>query len=395
MGTALAKSRRSPSRRLRLQIYSDPTEIADAWQAFEKTAFATVFQSYAWVASWCHAAARATGEDPILAVWYDEDQTIALIWPMAISTRHTSRVLTWLGQGYTNYNAGLYRRDLVDDIDAVWLRQLVDDLAAALPKVPAMHLIDQPCVWNGQQNPLTRLPHQPSANVSFEMPLCANPADVYKSALSSDTRRRLERLDRRLREEHVVEFGIADAQAERLAVFSTFMSQKAAQFEQLGVANVFAATPVTNFYRELFTQRYGGAFEAGYLKVDGEIVATSNGIKFQDRFYHLTLSMAQDGDDKLSPGRLLSREHIGQQCRDGISMFDFGPGSGRHKLAWHPASLAYFETYLPLRSTATLSTALTGAVARCRAAALQSPVMQSAFRRLKESKRRLKNRTGR
>ena len=374
---------------LRLEIHNDPCAIAGAWHALEGTGFGTLFQSYAWVSTWCRTAARDLGEEPVFPIWYKDDGSAAIIWPMAITTWRGSRVLTWLGQGYTNYNMGLYHSDIAGEIDAGFMRQAVAEIGARLPAVSALHLTDQPLAWNGQPNPFAKLPHQPSANVSFEMTLQEDPNALIRSALSNSTRRSLERLERRLKERGVAEFGIAEGLEQRQEVFSAFMRQRAAQFEKMNVANHFSHPAIRAFYKELFMQQSGAPFESAFLKFGGKIVATSNGMKFQDRFYHLTLSMSLEGGESLSPGRLLSREQVAHQCRQKIAVFDFGPGTGRHKEAWHPRPLAYMETYLPLRRSGAVITVLRSATARGNAMILSSPSMQRAISAMKKARRKL------
>lgn len=374
---------------LQLEIHSDPAAIADAWRSLEITGIGTLFQSYAWVSAWCRTAAKAYGEDPVIAVWYKTDGQAAIIWPLAASLGHASRVLTWLGQGHSGYNMGLYDRDYAGAIDASFLNKLIAGIASQLPEAVAFHLIDQPEAWNGYRNPFFLLPHQPSANVSFEMTLQEDPNQLFRTALSSDTRRRLERLERRLKEAHTVAFGLASTREERLEMLSVFLRQKSAQFEKMGGADVFSHPSIQSFYRELFTEQRGASFESAYIKTGGEIVATSNGMKFQDRFYHLTLSMSMQADENLSPGRLLSREHIAHQCRQETAIFDFGPGSGRHKQAWHPRPIAYFESNLPLRRSGTANTAFRRAKARAKYLVLSSATMQKAIGLSKTGKRKL------
>ena len=375
--------------RFRLELHDNPMQLEGIWRSFEETAFCTLFQSYAWLSPWCRTAALAHGQQPVIAVWLDDDGSPAIIWPMALSARHASRTLTWLGQGHSSYNMGLYRSDVVETLDADALRRMLDELASQLPGVRALHLIDQPVEWNGRRNPFARLPQTPSTNVGFEIPLKTDPKEFLKSALSRDTRRRLERMERRLTEKNAVEFGLADTEKQRLEMFSIFLRQRAAQFEQLGESNVFSPPAMHDFYRELYTQK---SFESAYLKVGDQVVATSNGMKFQDRFYHLTLSMSLnfESDIQISPGRLLSREHIGRQCREGTAMFDFGPGRGIHKSAWHPREIAFIQTHLPLRPIGTPMTILRRTIAQCRYEILSSPSLQPLIRSSKERERWLR-----
>lgn len=376
---------------LQVKIYEEPSAIAGAWKALEATALGTVFQSYAWASAWCRTAAESMGEEPVIACWSDPVGA-AVIWPMALTTWRGARILTWLGQGYTNYNMGLYRDGIAVGIDAARLQTMEADLRRLVPQAVAFHLIDQPAVWNGCLNPHAMLPHVPSANISYEMRLQKDPEALFKSALSSDTRRRLGRLERRLKEKASVEFGRAETREQRLQCLSVFVQQKAAQLKELGVRDVFAPPAIRNFYGELFTETSGASFDCAYLKAGEEFLATSNGMRFQDRFYHLTLSMKFERDGAQSPGRLLSRHIIAQQCRLGTAIFDFGPGTGRHKLAWHPEPIAYFETYRSLAARGVGVTALRRLMSSGRRHALTSRWFQKGVAKLKQCKSALTRR---
>lgn len=369
---------------LKLQIYDDPSVIAGAWMTLEATALGTVFQSYGWVSSWCRTAAGPMGEEPVIACWSDQNGP-AIIWPMALTRWGGFRILTWLGQGYTNYNMGLYRDGIAGSIDAARLYMMETELARLVPRAVAFHLIDQPVVWNGFPNPHALLPHDPSANISYEMPLQVEPEALFRSALSKDTRRRLERLERRLNERAEVEYGWAQTHEQRLQNLSVFLRQKSTQFEDLGVADVFAHSAIQNFYSELYTEASGLPFESAYLKIGQEIVATSNGIQFQDRFYHLTLSMKLEHDQTHSPGRLLARHHIAHQCRTGTKNFDFGPGAGRHKLAWHPRAIAYFESYRSLGKRGMGVTILRRLIGNGRRRVWTAPWMQNELAKVRRA----------
>ncbi|MEZ5776531.1 MAG: GNAT family N-acetyltransferase [Hyphomicrobiaceae bacterium] len=336
----------------RLSFHESPDMVADLWREFERSATATLFQSYRWVDAWCRTVAPVTGEEPLIVVGRDGSGETAFIWPMAVTRRAGIRVLTWLGQEHANYNMGLYAPGVAALIGVNDLWRMISEIAASRPGIAAVSFSSQPLHWHGIANPFAELPRQASANSSWLLPLEGSFASLYEARIGRTTRQTLRRKERKLAELEGYAVARAVSTADRLDLFEAFREQKAVQLAAQGTPNVFERPEIAAFYADLAeTEREGGALiDCTGLTVGSDIIAVASGARFQDRFYLLTTSIAMGEHQRWSPGLVVMKEQIADACAAGAGLYDFGTGDGAHKLTWGPDNFALFDTYVPLRT---------------------------------------------
>ena len=375
-----------------LSFCSDPAQISDQWLSFEKSADPTVFQSYKWALTWCRTSAAAFGERPLIVTGYDAAGRLALIWPMAIVQKFGACVLSWLCQDRSNYNFGLYRRDIIDQIGESEIRAILTQIARHRPEISAINFLKQPFEWNGVKNPLAQLPLFPSTVRAYALNLSPDFDSLYASTFGGRSRSSLRRKERNLAKIGDLKIALAETEAQRLELFETFLRQKAVQLQNRGMLNLFADPRMQMFYRELARDAEGGApFEYAYLSVGDRVAATFNGMQFRNRFYFLTASMDLGEVRRWSPGFILMRERVAHHCRQRTAIFDLGPGEGDHKAAWDGYEVPLFDTYLSLSPRGWASTVLSQTKARSKWTIRRSPFfwrMGRSVRGLVEALRR-------
>lgn len=345
-----ATARQKPLSAFKFQCFEDPAPLADVWQSFEREAVGSVYQTYRWVSAWCQHAARPMGETPLILAGYLPSGELGFLWPMAVSDKYGVRVLTWLGQTHASYHMGLYRRDAAAQLQACDLRAALAAIVAAHPDVAALQFRNQPVIWDGVENPMSRLGHIASPTKSYELRLTNDFETIYKNIFSGNRRYEHRTKERRLAESGRLEFLDNPASGERLQILETFFEQKAAQFASKKLANPYHAEPVKTVYRAFASSQPAmQPSELVALKHNGSIIAIDYGMSHQRRFYGLMCSMPPAGDlIKYSPGQLLMRKRIEWLCAQGMAFCDFGPGDGFHKQTWHATPVDLFETHLPL-----------------------------------------------
>lgn len=363
-------------RSLTLSFHTDPAHIADQWLAFEVSALATLFQSYKWVSAWCRTAAKAYGEQPLIITGHDSTGQLALIWPMAIVQRSGAYVLTWLGQAASNYNFGLYRRDIIGQIGQAEVREIFAQIESHRPDIDAIHFRLQPLEWNGVKNPLVQLPSYPAARRAYALDLSPDFDSFYASIFNSRSRGKHRRKERNLAKAGEVKIAIAETEMERLEVLEIFLRQKAIKLRNQDRSNAFSDPRMQEFYRELARDTHDGApFEYTSVSVGDTVAATFHGTRFQDKFYFLNTSMDLGELKQWSPAFILLRQHIAQQCGKGTAVFDFGPGENEYKAAWNVYEVPLFETYLTLSARGWLTTLLSQTKASSKLAIKRSPFL--------------------
>src|SRR6185369_474874 len=201
---------------LTLSFYSSSSQIENEWLAFEKRAVCTLYQSYRWVSAWCHSAAAQFDEKPLFVVARDGQGEIAFILPMAKVRRFGVGFLSWLSQFQSAYNMGLYRQDVLPQLDAVLLREILAGIRKTCPELSGAMLTDQPLEWEGHENPIARLDcvHVVRERC-YALPLKPCFDDVCATNLSHERRTELRRKWRRLSEYGDVAVGIARTYEDR------------------------------------------------------------------------------------------------------------------------------------------------------------------------------------
>ncbi|MFA5951938.1 MAG: GNAT family N-acetyltransferase [Hyphomicrobium sp.] len=331
-----------------IRFLSDPSEIEAEWKAFEQHAVATLHQSYRWISAWVRSAAPASGEQPLIAVARDTSGEIAFILPFARVRRFGMSFLSWLSQDQSAYNIGLYRRDVIDRLDADHLHAIFAEIRKAHPEICGALLTSQPLEWEGHRNPIATLPFFERERC-YSVPLRTSADALYAQRLSSDKRQDLRRQWRRLSETSAVAVDVTRTPEERQAAVHTFFQQKTTRVAAEGRQNLIDDPRIVTFYLEL--ARSGG-LELAALQAEGRPVATINGIAFKDRFYHLNGSIAETPLRRWSLGQLLIHDLIGRACARGLHHWDFGPGDGQHKEYWHPEALTTIDTFLAFKGRA-------------------------------------------
>ncbi len=277
----------------------------------------------------------AFGEQPLILTGHDADGRLALIWPMAIIRSSGTCVLTWLGQRFSNYNCGLYRRDIVDQIGRPEILAILGQITRSWPEIDAIRFLNQPYEWNGIINPLAWLPSISAPHRYYALDLSPDFDSLYASKFSSRSRSKLRRYERRLAEKGHLKIAIAEKEVQRLDLFETFLRQKSVQLTDKGEPNAFADMRTQIFYRELMRDLGDGPpLEFSYIGIDESVLATFNGMQFQNRFYFLNTSMGLGELQRWSPGFFLLRENVANHCRRRTPVFDFCPGEYRCKTDW-------------------------------------------------------------
>ena len=340
---------------LELSIHRRVQDIAPLWREFEQSASLSVFQSYDWVETWLASPAGA-GERPAIVVGRTEGGVVRFILPLSLSTICGTPVLGFIGQRHANTSLAIAAPDDLETVGADALRQVIETVGDAVG-AHAVHLAQQPEIWDGRANPFTQIGRAEEANDSFELALEPDFDHLFTTTFSGDARQKLRRkLKRMTGEFHATLDDSANAEQTR-ARLDRFLALKGAQLGRTGAPNQFAAPDIQAFYRALAAHpRIGLCVSA--VTVADEIVATHVALDFQGRSYALNMAYADASVQVCSPGAQLMRGHVEQACRRGARVLDFGPGQLDYKLKWKARPVRLVSSVLVLRSTGLLAATL-------------------------------------
>jgi CelD/BcsL family acetyltransferase involved in cellulose biosynthesis len=324
---------------VRINLFDDFASAEQAWRRLEAaTAYASPYQSFAWVSHWFNHVGRVAGSVPLLAAGFDRDDTPRFILPF-ISTQHLGcHVVRYCGGSHSNLNLPIWRPDAPPN--AAVLAEI-----AALRTVDLFALTGQPQSWQGVRHPFATLPRQPSAD------------DVYTGRIGSDGPLLTPRLPDGMRKKErkimrLPGFRYARAQTTEEAeqIIATFWTQKAERFAERGIHNVFAEPGVVDFiYAAALDGLTEGrpAIELHALWGAGEILATVGGVCSQQRLSIMFNSITSSALSRLSPGIILLSKIIADCTRRGITSFDFGAGQEPYKSYFCSESERRFDCFVP------------------------------------------------
>ena len=313
-----------------LTFHRDVSPIEVEWRELETVGVATIYQSVDWIKNWCQTTAPMSGEAPLIVAGRFSDGRLAFVWPFAITRRYSVKTLSWLGQSYDGHFLGVYGPDVMPLLTRPVMSSLLRDITRKRPDLAALHLLRMPLMWQGQENPFARLSRQPFAP-SYEIKLSSF-KELYGRCFSKASRHGISRKEKKLIALGAVKECPINAEG-RVAVYETFRRQKAVQLAGLAQSNVFEDSAVDAFFKAVLscTDLNSFVLDISSLGVGHDVGATFIGARFKDRYYFIQTSLGEFEFKRLSPGFFLMRDAIARECESGTSVYDLGPGVGRHK----------------------------------------------------------------
>ncbi|MBB4199187.1 hypothetical protein CCR94_17600 [Rhodoblastus sphagnicola] len=305
-----------------IEIFRDPRQALADWRALAPERLASFCQSETFLLNWL--AAHGAAVEPFFIAARDAAGAPVAMLQLGLYRFGPLRIAQFLGGKDSNYNLGLFRDPAAfsaADVAAL-LRA-----AARQPDGPHLYrLLNMPITWNGVENPLTRLPRQPSPSPAYCTALAEDGEAFLAGKLSPETRKKLRKKEKRLTDRGALTyFRAAPEQSD--AILDAFFTQKQHSYA-LGDAEEIARK--RKFYRGMAGQ--GLELELHVLALDGRpiamLAAALNGDRLQGQFN----SFDPDPEiAKSSPGDLLLMRILRESCARGLKTFDLGLGEARYK----------------------------------------------------------------
>ena len=137
-----------------LAVFSDMAAAEGPWRALEGSgSLATPYQGYEFLNHWQAHLAASAGMTPAIVVALNPAKVPLFLLPLGLRRVGGLRVLEFLGGKHTNFNMGLWRRDVAASIGAAELRGVMQQLAS---RADLLMLTAQPLTWGGVTNPMRR-----------------------------------------------------------------------------------------------------------------------------------------------------------------------------------------------------------------------------------------------
>lgn len=354
---------------LNLSIHDGFDAVEALWRRFERVADCTPYQTFDWLAAWQRHVGVCDGARPVIAVAAFADGEPAFLLPLAVEPSCASRRLCWLGQDLNDYNAPLLANNFSQRVTAECFLAAWRELQARIQREPALRydwveLEKMPPLVGSQVNPFCQLATAANPSGAHATALGSDWKQYYADKRSSATRRR-----DRAKRKHLLQFGAIDfvtdtAVSDVARTLPILMQQKARQFAQRGIADMFARPGWREFFLDVAVNpATRHLVHVSRIRIGEHCAAANLGLTFGGAYYHM-LASYDDGElSRYGPGALHLRELLAYAIGRGLRRFDFTIGDEPYKREWSDSAVTLWD----YRTVATLR----GWPAFCRAALLR------------------------
>lgn len=310
----------------------------------------TPFASLPWLSAWQHAVGEGQGLRPLIAVGRDDHDAPLFLLPLAFGRGRGLTTARFFGSSHSHLNMGLWRRDLAAAMTAELLRPVLAEIANK-NRIDLFMLRNQPFAWDGCANPFALLAHQRVADDVYRLDFHGrNGEQVIKARLKPNMRGLLKNKERKLEKLDGYRYFRAATADEVDRVLDAFFVQKAAQFAERGVRDVFAEPGMDEFLRAAcktgLTEGHP-AIELHAIEGGGEVLALLGGAAGRQRFAAMFNSYTLSEHGRWSPG-LIIITHVIRACADrGLDSFDLGAGFAPYKWFFCKDVDPLFDSFLP------------------------------------------------
>jgi CelD/BcsL family acetyltransferase involved in cellulose biosynthesis len=379
----------SPDAAVLLELHGDLGEIKQDWQAFERSADCTVFQSFDWLAKWQQHIGATNGTIPAIVLGRDGEGRLLFILQLAVETRRMVRRLTWLGSELCDYNAPLLAAHFSDTVSADRFAELWNDIVRLINADPRSRfdLVDlqkMPETVGGQRNPFLGIKVLANPSGAYVATLGSNWDEFYAARRSSSTRKRERRQFKHLAEHGDVRFVDVEGKADIERTLETLIDQKSRSFARMGVEDLFARPGYRDFYLDIATDHNVSQLtHVSRLDVGATTAATNLGLTFRDCYY-LVLSSYHDGEiARFGPGRAHLHELLRHAMERGFHKFDFTIGDEPYKRDWSDIVVQLYDHLEAVTLPGAVVVAMTFAYRRTKRLIKQTPALWHAYSKLR------------
>ncbi len=332
-----------------ISVHEDIAAVETDWRAFERTADATAFQTFAWLSAWLRTVGLRRSVRPAIVTGRGRDGELLFLIPLAVEPG-AARKLCWLGSDLGDYNAPLLAPEFAQRLGPAGFAPIWREIVERLQSHPELrydfiHFEKMPAQVGAQENPFLQLGGFANPSGAYLAQLSGNWDDFYNAKRSSATRRRDRTKRKRLAEIGEVRLVNTTDPADIARSLDLLMAQKSQAFARMGVADIFARPGWREFYRDVAADPANAAFvHVSRLEVAGVPAAINLGLTFGGCYYHVLASY--DGASeaaKFGPGAAHLHDLMRHAIERGCRTFDFTIGDEPYKRDWADTELTLYD----------------------------------------------------
>jgi CelD/BcsL family acetyltransferase involved in cellulose biosynthesis len=333
----------------RVEVFDTMAAAEPFWRWLENGgALSTAYQRFDLLAAWQMHVGSRSRVTPFTVVGFDADGEPLFLWPFGHISKGPLTLLGFLGSKHSNFNTGLWRRDILPSIGQ-------DDIQPILHRfkdqVDLVVLRNQPLSWEGARNPFALLPHQPSPDISACLSLPQSATQPIDAVLSKSMRSRLRNKERKLQKLPGYRYIQATTAEEIDRLFDGFLALKRDHMAAQGLRNVFAEPGVAGFLRAACHCKLANGrplIEIHALEGAGEVLALFGTLTDSYRCSSMFNTYTFGENARQSPGLILLGYMINACGARGVRSFDIGVGRAHYKSFFCREPEPLFDTFLGL-----------------------------------------------
>jgi CelD/BcsL family acetyltransferase involved in cellulose biosynthesis len=313
-----------------LRICFSLAEAEPFYTELERAGVATAFQTLLWLRLWQSELALSRGATLIFVLVAEVDGRPLMLLPLCQRRHRLLSIIEAADLGVGDYVAPVMASHFHPSHEEWCL--LWGRIRAVLPRHDVLRLTKIPREFQGRPNPLAWIKGaRPLDFKAFGLPIYA-PWNAFAAAvLSRQTRQSLTRKGRRLSDQGVVHFRVAEREDEAESLFATLVAQRITRFTSLGRREPLEDPAFRAFYAALACEGTRAGFtRIAALEVEDDVIAIVLGLVHAGAFHVILLTFVEAWS-RFSPGLLLIARTMEWAAEDGLTYFDFTVGNERYK----------------------------------------------------------------
>ncbi|MBC2884413.1 GNAT family N-acetyltransferase [Ochrobactrum sp. CM-21-5] len=348
-----------------IEVHDCVARLSDAWPDADDDSGSAlfVFQSKSFLRAWEASYGIAHKAQLCLVEVRDQNRQPILFVPLCILRRYGARILYFVDDGVSDYNAPVIFPNTPRWTKAE-TKYLLRRIFAALPPFDIAHFEKMPQLIEGKANPFWDIANKDSTASAHWITL-DRPIEEIGASI-----RRFKGIRKRakaLRHAGRFRFFVTRSEDERSTVLEAMFRQKQRRFEETKVPG-FDAHPEKRRFFEIASEPLAqkNALHLSALSVDGEIIATMWSVTRNGHYCAMVPSFEDGIWSRYSPGKVLIHTLIQSLKSDSYSCLDLGFGNEPWKADFADHSIHLRDYIRPVSLRGRVSLMAQGSVEQLR-----------------------------
>jgi CelD/BcsL family acetyltransferase involved in cellulose biosynthesis len=370
---------RSAGRVARVEVFDTMAGAEPFWRRLENgRSCSTSYQRFDLLAAWQRHVGARSGVIPFIVTGFDPTGEPLFVWPFGLARKGVLRLIRFLGSKHSNFNLGVWRRDILPVLEEGAIRGILDRFKTDADLVV---LCNQPLSWDGAGNPFALLAHQASVDMSASLSLRGKAQQAVVETLSPAMRSRLRSKERKLEKLADYRYIRAASTEDIDRLLDSFFALKASHMAAQGLGNVFDEPGVAGFLREACHCKLADhrpLIEIHALEGGNEVLALFGAVVDDYRCSSMFNTYTLGNNARHSPGLILLGHMINECGARGVQSFDIGVGRAHYKSVFCRDPVPLFDTFVALTPLGRLATTAFAAAFSAKRAIKQNGALWAA-----------------